>query len=193
MKDAVVIYPYNPGRAVELLAEAGWRRGADGRIMKAAGEHIALPFQSGSGGGQNKDVPIIADNWKAVGLGVNQVVLSPGDSRDTRRVAEFQAVMWSSIPLAFEWNLARVHGPRCPSEANQYTGANAGCYQNPAHDRIIDSLYTAIDPGEQRRLWRELVRHQTEDLPLLPLYFNVTVGTKPRSAMTWNVAEWDVK
>lgn len=71
-------------------------------------------------------------------------------------------------------------------------------------DRVADALQTAIDPREQQRLWRELVRVQSEELPLLPLYFNIqvelyrqgvagAVGTaRPEGGQTWNIAEWDL-
>ena len=82
---------------------------------------------------------------------------------------------------------------------------HSGCYQNPENDRIANALKTEIDPGEQTRLWRELVKVQTQDVPVVPMFFLVVVtifrdgvtgvkgDTNPREAATWNVAEWDVR
>jgi len=62
----------------------------------------------------------------------------------------------------------------------------------------------AIHPVQQRELYRELIAHQTQELPVLPLYYNASVtvfragvtgvkgGTVPRTSATWNIAEWDV-
>lgn len=131
-------------------------------------------------------------------------MLSPGDARDVRRVVQFPTLQVSNIPLAFQHNLERLHGARCPSDANHWTGFNSGCYRNPESDRVADALRTEIDAAEQTRLWRELVRIQTEDVPVVPMFFLIVVTLfregvtgvkgepKPRGAQTWNVAEWDV-
>ncbi|MBM2812935.1 MAG: hypothetical protein HW416_3694, partial [Chloroflexi bacterium] len=204
VKDVVSTYDYDPRRAQELLAEVGWRKAADGAMVNASGERASFVLET-TGGALQRIGTIVSDNWRATGLGVDEVVLSPGEARETRRIAQFPAVMTSSIPLSFEFNLERLHNRRCPTEQNRWTGANAGCYDSPDHDRIADALVTAIEPAEQRRLWRELVSHETELLPALPLFFNVTVtlfregvtgvkgDTKPRTNMTWNVAEWDIR
>jgi hypothetical protein len=71
-------------------------------------------------------------------------------------------------------------------------------------DRIIDRIAVEIDRGEQRRLWRDLIRIQSDELPALPLFFNVVSSlyregvtgvrgfSKPNTRATWNVAEWDL-
>jgi len=76
---------------------------------------------------------------------------------------------------------------------------------NPEFDRLLDGLQSAIAPADQRTLYSSLVRMQTEDLPVFPLYFNPqamifregVVGpkgdTQPRTAPTWNILEWDIQ
>jgi len=194
-------YEYDPRRALELLAEAGWRRTADDATINP---NATLTLETSSGGLEQIGT-ISADYLKQIGVGVNLVVLSPGESRDTQRVAQFPSLMTTSIPLAFEHNLGRIHGPNCPSEQTRWTGLNSGCYQSPEHDRIIGTIGSTIEPNRLRDLWRDLVKHQSEELPVLPLFFNVTISlfregvtgargdTKPRTNMTWNVYEWDVQ
>lgn len=69
---------------------------------------------------------------------------------------------------------------------------------------MIQALSTAIDENQQRTLYRQAVKLQSEELPVLPLYFDVeTMGFRagvhgvrgdsiPRTDLSWNVAEWDV-
>jgi peptide/nickel transport system substrate-binding protein len=97
-----------------------------------------------------------------------------------------------------------VYGQECPTEANRWSGTSLGCYTNAEMDSIIGRLEIEIDRNEQRRLWRDLVRIQSEELPVLPLYFSVVTTlfrdgvtgargfTKPHTKATWNVAEWDI-
>jgi ABC-type transport system substrate-binding protein len=106
--------------------------------------------------------------------------------------------------VSWDGQLRRVYGGECPTEATRWAGSSLGCYQNAEMDRIIDRITVEIDRGEQRRLWRDLVRIQSEELPALPLFFNVVTSlfregvtgvrgfSKPNTRATWNVAEWDV-
>ena len=72
-------------------------------------------------------------------------------------------------------------------------------------DRAVDGIYSAIDPTQQRQYWREFTRLQSEELPVLPMFFRVIVTvfregttgvkghTQPLTRATWNVAEWDIQ
>jgi ABC-type transport system substrate-binding protein len=147
---------------------------------------------------------IVADFWRAAGFSVEQRPLSAGESRDQRFVSLFPAIHVASLPLNFQQDLQRLYGPLCPTDQSNWTGTNRGCYVNPRMDALADRLQTTIDQHEQRQLWRDMVRIQSEELPLLPMYFNIqvelfrqgvtgVVGTaRPEGSQTWNVAEWDL-
>ena len=94
----------------------------------------------------------------------------------------------------------------CPSAQNRWVGGNRGCYENPEMDRISTALLSAVDPAEQRRLWADMVRLYSQELPALPLYHlpqgsvfrEGVAGIKGESwregsSETWNVTEWDVQ
>jgi peptide/nickel transport system substrate-binding protein len=202
IQEALVRYEYSATRAQQLAADLGWQRGSDGTFNRAGGEPATIQIRSTPG--QEKEIAIVADYWRAAGFGVEERPLSIGESRDQRLVSLFPAIHYASLPLSFQQDLQRVHGRLCPTEQTNWTGTNRGCYLNPSMDQVADALQTAIDPREQQRLWRELVRAQSEDLPLLPLYFNIqvelyrqgltgVVGTaRPEGAQTWNIADWDL-
>jgi ABC-type transport system substrate-binding protein len=71
-------------------------------------------------------------------------------------------------------------------------------------DRIIDRISVELDRDQQRTLWRDLTKIQSEDLPVLPLFFSVFVTlfrdgvtgvrgpSRPSTRTTWNAAEWDL-
>lgn len=163
-----------------------------------------MPINTRPGTQAEQEIAIIADNWRSVGLAVDEVVLSVGDARDNRVIATFPAFAPTANPLAFENTLQVIYGGLCPTERTRWAGRNHGCYQSAELDRTVDRLRSTIDPEEQRSLWRSMVRLHTEELPVLPLYFNVQVvifregvvgikgDTKPRTSSMWNVAEWDI-
>lgn len=204
VKDTLAQYPFDQRRAHEQLQAAGWRRGGDGAYLSAAGERFTIPIWTTDGEQNAQELAVIADNWKALGVSVEQVVLPSAQTRNNELRASFPAFDTTAVPVTFQNVTRRVYGPTCPSEQSRWAGGNRGCYQNPDNDRLVDGLTVAIDAAEQRRLWRELVKLQSEELPVLPLYFNVQVtlfregilgvkgDTKPRTSVTWNVAQWDV-
>jgi peptide/nickel transport system substrate-binding protein len=200
VRDVATTYPYDQRRASEQLASFGWQRGADG-LWTSAGEPVATSLWTTTG---EREIAIVADYWKAVGITTGLTVLGEALTRDIRLRASYPGFDFTRIPIAFENMLNRTYSAQCPTEQNRWIGNNRGCYHNGANDRVIDTLRTAIDPDEQRRLYRDLIRGQTEDLPVLPLYFDVSawllregiVGpnvSSERSGLLWNVETWDIR
>jgi len=202
--DVVVKYPHDPRRALEMLAEIGWRVGQNRAIVDAAGDRVTIPLATSAGAQSSQEQAIIAASWRDLGLAVEQQVRTAAEARDNRLNSIFPGFSASAGPLTFSQLTTRLHSSTCPGDTNRWTGANHGCHRNPELDRLLDSLTTAIDPEDQRRIYRASVKIQTEELPVFPLYFNpqamifregvigVRGDTVPRTAMTWNIREWDV-
>lgn len=204
-QDSIMKYPFDTRRSEQLFTEAGWRKGTDGMWIGATGERVSIPVWTTAGEQNEAEVAIMADNWKNVGIAAEQFIVPAAQARDNRFRASFPAVTTSAVPARFE-NLLNVHyGALCPTEENRFSGSNNSCYRNPAMDLVSDRLRATVDPAETQRLYREWVKLHTEDLGTFPLYFNVQVtlfrdgvtgvkgDTNPRTSITWNVAEWDVK
>lgn len=205
VKDVVVKYDYSPRRAQELFAEAGWRPAADGMLVGARGERVTLPLWSFPSGPNEAGHPVLADFWKKAGIEVDGSIIPPARATNQVEIASFPGLYHTGSPL-HPYNLTlRWHSSNCPTEETRFAGANVGCAQVPLLDRLIDQLAVAIDLNDQRRLYRDLVKLQTEELPVLPLHFDFettgfregVIGVKgesvPRTDMSWNVAEWDVR
>lgn len=205
IEDVVVAHQYDTRRAQQLLEDAGWRRGPDGEIANAAGGKVTVPIWTTAGGTGEQEIAIIGDHWKALGLTVNQHILGRAESDDHLVRASFPGFETTSNPIQFRTWTTILAGRECPSEQTRWVGRNRGCYLNPESDRIIDGLERAIDPAEQRQLYRDFATLLAQDLPILPLYFPVRVtlfregvsGVKgramPSGGETWNISEWDVR
>jgi peptide/nickel transport system substrate-binding protein len=204
IKDVTERYDFDQRRALDLLAEGGWRRAPDGRILNSAGEQVTLQYRTPEGGQWVEEMAIVADDWKAIGFNVDQSVLPTAQSRDRMAVSTFPSVYAGNKSLNMLNVLRAYYGPECASEANRWAGLNSACYQNPEADRLIGPLLSAIDRNEQQRLTRDLGAIYSRDLPSLPLYYTVQIllfrdgvtgirgGARPTGSNTWNIHEWDV-
>jgi peptide/nickel transport system substrate-binding protein len=205
VQDVAVRYDFDLRRAEQELAQGGWRRGADGLLVRPNGEKVALPLWTTGGGQSEQELAMVGDYWKATGMTVDQVVLPNAQARDQALRASFPAFEITQQGLSFENQTRRFESASCPTERGRWTGSNRGCYTTPEVDRIIAALQTAIDPAEQRRYYRDYVKILTEELPVLPLWFQVrgTIfregvsgvqgDTNPAGSITFNVIEWDIR
>jgi peptide/nickel transport system substrate-binding protein len=203
--DVAVRYEYDLRRAEQELAQGGWRRGADGLLVRSSGEKVALPLWTTGGGQSEQELAMIGDYWKATGMTVDQVVLPNAQARDQALRASFPAFEITQQGLSFENQTRRFESASCPTERGRWTGSNRGCYTTPELDRTIAALQMAIDPADQRRHYRDYIKLLTEELPVLPLWFQVrgTIfregvsgvkgDTNPPGSITWNVMEWDIR
>jgi peptide/nickel transport system substrate-binding protein len=204
IKDAFVKYEYNPQRAQQTLSQTSWRASGSGTLVNSSGEPVTVSLVTTPGGAGERELAMIGDSWKALGITVNQTILSRADADDHIVRASFASFELSSNPAHFGTLTTILYGRECPSEATRWVGRNRGCYLSPEMDRIVDGLQVAIDPSQQRTLYRDLAKLLSEELPILPLYFPVRTsifregitGIKgramPSGGETWNVAQWDV-
>jgi peptide/nickel transport system substrate-binding protein len=204
VQDTLVRYEYDPRQAQQLLGQAGWSQGSDGEVLDRTGERVTVPLSTTQSSQGQQMITILGNYWKALGLNVELSTLTRAESRDRKLRASFPGLWLSGRSVSWDGQLRRVYGQECPTESNRWSGTSLGCYQNSEMDHIIGRIAVEIDRGEQRRLWRDLARIQSEELPVLPLYFNVVVSlfrdgvtgvrgfTKPNTKATWNIVEWDV-
>jgi peptide/nickel transport system substrate-binding protein len=194
-------FPYDLARAGQLLAQAGWSRGADGTLMHgASGERFQTELRSDPEGSKERLVNVIADGWKAIGAetSLNLVASAIAGDRELRAKRSGFNVITASGSAYYDRN--RLHSGQIASEANRWTGINTGGYSNPRVDALLDQLRTTINPRERVSIHQQLVREQTGDLGVLPLYWDVNTvlmvkgvrGPKiVKGEATQNIIQWD--
>jgi peptide/nickel transport system substrate-binding protein len=162
-------YRYDASEALRLLAEAGWVRGADGRLLRANGEPVQIEVR-GENQNYEKEVPILANWWRQLGIEATEFIPTINLSRDREYRATLPAVETTSrgrsedIFISFDGRLQST-------AQNRWQGSNIGHYANPALDALIDQLDATLDPDEQGVALKEMAEIMATDLPALPLYF----------------------
>lgn len=164
-------YQYDQNRALQELTDGGWRRGPDGRIRNPAGEIVQVEARGNPP--DVKELAVIADGWRRLGLEVSEFIPPPALGRDNEYKSKFPTVETRArgnsdgIFSSFDGRLGS--GPQ-----NRWQGANTSHYANPVLDRLIDKLYATPDQREQALTMKEMGELMAEDLPALSMYFRIS-------------------
>jgi peptide/nickel transport system substrate-binding protein len=160
-------FDYNPDRARNLLAEAGWReKNSDGILVKN-GKPFQFTILTNQGNDQRlKTAVIIQHRLKAIGIDVRIRVIEWA-SFLTQFIdkGNFEAVMlgWTISPdpdLFDIWHSSKTG----PKELN-FIG-----YKNPEVDSLLVEGRTTFDMGKRRRCYFRLQEILAEDQPYTFLY-----------------------
>ena len=155
-------YPYDPERAMQLLAEAGHKGGLSLAVDKPRGNAYRT----------QELVDVVGEMYSKVGVTVeieSYAGNDPGGYSDKVRSKEIRDMCWfDSSPLStFRVMREKLHsGLRGP----WWEG-----YSNPGVDRLVEEAAATVDPGERRALYERVYRMTSLDPPWVflyrPLYF----------------------
>jgi ABC-type transport system substrate-binding protein len=158
--------PYDPEGALKLLAEAGWRRNAEGRLEKN-GRPMQFTLVTNSGNDIRKSILAIAqDAWKQIGIDVRTDLLEWSVFIKERvDKADFDAVIlgWSMgvDPDLYQiWHSSQT-GPH---------QLNFVDYRNPEADDLIVRIRREYDEKAQIALCHRLHAVIAADQPYTFLY-----------------------
>jgi ABC-type transport system substrate-binding protein len=166
-------YSYDPRRAAQELADAGWRLAADGRLLGSGGEQVQIDLRGTSV--ETKESALIASYWRQLGIDVQEETTPSTLLADRRYRTSFPGFEIVARGNG-ESMLARFNGRAHPTAENRYAGTNGGSYASPALDRLIDRLYSSIDQREQGVILKEIGEILATDLPALPTYFRIRMA-----------------
>lgn len=192
-------YTYDPRRTERLMQEVGFVKGPDGIFVNRSGQRFSPELWAITGGNNDAELQILVDGHRKAGIDAIPKVLPAAVFSDTRARSTFPALSNSSSQ-----NFPMLRSVP-PGPSNGFLGGGGrGGWTNAEFDRLQDAFQTTLDRSEQTRLIGEMARVFSEELPLLPIYFNVRVTAfvaglqGPLLGMTpdagsdaWNVYLWE--
>jgi peptide/nickel transport system substrate-binding protein len=194
-------YPFDPTRASQLFAEAGWTRGSDGVLTRNSnGDRFEQEIWAREGSGNDKMITVIADYWKQVGVAQSIYVIPAAQRGNAELEATRSGFLIVNPGGNNPYEIDRLHTKNIPSAANRWSSNNYGGYSNPKADALVDKFHATLDPREQLPIQQQLVQELTGDVAWMPLYWQVSPvlllkGVKgPNAASpgpTANPFEWD--
>jgi len=176
-------WPFDPAGARALLAEAGFKPGADGILVSPAGERFSIDISAGSGNRMvDLQEQVIQSELKTIGIELQiknqpfRVLLSEGLRE--RKFNGLALLSWTPFP---DWvPQIRFDSTQIPTEANGWFGNNVYGIADPKMDAALKGALTSLDPGPRKLYWNDIVRLAKEDLPIIPLYVLTTQMVTPK-------------
>jgi peptide/nickel transport system substrate-binding protein len=198
-------YGYDPARAKQLLAEAGFTPGPDGILRDGSGRRVEMVIMTGAGNSTREQVEqIMKEHLRAVGIDLridnrpSSVFLGTIAPRRQFPHMAIVASLFTPDSLAFD----RFHSSQIPSAANHWEGNNRPGWRNAQVDRIMEQVVGELDADRRNALLRRQQELMAEDLPTLSLYFGLRLTTMRKSVrnvrptglggyfLPWNAWEW---
>jgi peptide/nickel transport system substrate-binding protein len=174
-------YPYDPQKALALLAEAGWKdTDGDGILDKEIdGQRIAFRFEIkfNSGNDIRKSVALaLQDELRKHGIDANVRALDWTIFLDEVRNQKFDAVIlgWAmsvNEPDAYQvWHSSQAENK----------GSNMISYKNPRVDAILEEYRRTFDEAKRIELYREFQRLLNVEQPYTFLFMQKAVTAVSR-------------
>jgi peptide/nickel transport system substrate-binding protein len=200
---AIVKYRYDPRASEQLMADAGFRKGADGSFVSPNEGRVPFEIKTLSAAEREAEMAIMAAGWRQEGFDFNESVLPAAQATDNETRASFPS-LFSFSTTPGEFNLAVMSSKGIPSADNRWVGSNRGGWANPEFDRLAEAFGNALDPSERVRDIAQMTRVFTEDVPVISVQFDqITMAhaaalrgpeaVAQEAAVAWNLHEWELR
>lgn len=169
---------YNPARAKELLAEAGWTQTDEEGYLVKDGKRFAFTIITNQGNEVRKDIAtLVQGDLKKLGIDV-KVAIYEWAVFITKKidVHEFDACVlgWTSPPNFDQYQLWH-------SSQSVPGGLNFVSYANPEVDRLIEIARSEFDPGRIKEYCHKIQQIIYDDQPYLFLYVPMSTAALHRN------------
>jgi peptide/nickel transport system substrate-binding protein len=162
----VPAFPYDPARARALLAEAGWKPGADGTLEKGGKKFRFTVLTNAGNESRAKTAAILQQHLSAVGIAMEiRTVEWAAFINEFIDKRKFDAVIlgWNVTPDPDQYDIwsSRKTGPK---ELN-FVG-----FSNPEVDRLLEEGRRTFDLEKRRKAYFRIQEILAEELPYVFLY-----------------------
>lgn len=189
----VQTYAYDPEAAQALLAEAGWTKNDDGKLVNAAGEVFTIRFNGPQGYPAMEQVLIYAQQ-EFQNLGMEVTLEIPEWSV---HLEQYHALQYD---LLMQWWVT----PPDPDLYDHYyseSSSNWWAYKNPQLDELLVQARSTADHAHRVQLYHQIQEMVAADLPVIYLYHQQEIQALSkrtrgfvemgyRDALTWSELIW---
>lgn len=146
-------WPFDPQRAMALLAEAGWTPRADGRLVNEQGTPFTFEFTfAGGNPGTEQMANFMRSELARYGIAMSFNIIDWSVLTDLLNRRDFDAITFGWSPGSPESDPYQIW--HSDNIANQ--GDNFIQWSNPEADRLIDKGRKTLDTEERMKVWHQL-------------------------------------
>lgn len=149
----IVAYDYNPEKAKELLAKAGYPKGFE----------VTLQTQPSAYGSDKEINQVIKQNLEQVGIKVNLEIIEPAKFQEVHKGKNFPGLLY--------FGLGTYNNPEI--ELNTFTCGyvdNSFNYCNETFGKVLDELTVTSDPAKRLELSNKAEEIVWNDVPWIYLW-----------------------
>jgi len=204
-------YPYDPEKALELLAEAGWDCSVY-PCTNADGQNLEFTLMTTDRVDRQELAQVIQQMWRAINIGVNLQFLygrglfTPCSAGGPLYCRTYDAAIYTYTTGDDPQFMGLYDCASIPTEENNWSGQNDPGFCNPEADEALfmNELDTDVSLSRELRFpyIEKFFQLWTEAVPVIPLFSNTTVyvnrigfenfkpGPTTASVDAWNAWEW---
>lgn len=169
--DALEPYPYDPGRAKEMLAAQGFVDSDGDGVVERDGQPFRFELVTNSENNLRRDIVImIQQQLKRVGIEVEPRFMEFNALFGPLSEHDFDAVV---MALAMDTSLNTDYFFHTRGIDNGY---NWGMHSNPELDQLIDDIEGYVDLLEAKPLFDRMQEIMHEEQPMTQLYQGIRLG-----------------
>lgn len=168
VKGGFARYTYDPTRAKAILTQVGWSPAGDGMLVGLGGAPLTVAIWTGL----DREMAVVADYWKQIGVGSELSPIPQARSRDREFRQSYPGVELSAAGYG-DAILIRMDSRDSPTPPN-FSGTNRGHYANPRMDQLIDQYRQSVNERDQAQAIKAISDFVVEELPVMLLYYNAS-------------------
>lgn len=204
IQGAIARYAYDPRRVEQLLGELGFSKGPDGFFSSPTEGRFAPEWRATSGGDSETQLAILVDGLRRAGMDARSFIFPQAQDDDRQARASFPTLSNTSTTGVVERWYRGFTGEQTPKAESFWAGSNRGGWSNAEYDRLYRSFSTSLDRAERSRLVVQMMKTLSEDVGVIPLYYNLDVAAhvaalhaprplSPDASIGWNLHEWELR
>jgi peptide/nickel transport system substrate-binding protein len=176
-------YPYDPNRTAATLEAAGWRRGPDGVFAHPTNGRLSVDLRTTQG--NERDVAVIADMWRKLGVEVEEFVIPTARVRDREYRQTFPFAELTARGNE-EVTLTRLECGLAPTKDNSFSGNNRGHWCNPEFDRLASQFRATLREQDRGPIIAKLQDIMLDEVPIGLLYYRVSAVLARRGVVAFD-------